>query len=144
MKFTFMLFKSWLNSSSCANWGIVLLENCIVVRWHRLDHETYLITQIVNVLPCSNSAMKGNNGINKIPRYSCPNHQRTSPVFYFWNCEVRIVSFLGCSPNVNSSWCREQCEGRLIWPYHARFSSCLMSKFYGSDTIVYESELYFQ
>jgi hypothetical protein len=37
------------------------------------------------------------------------------------NQAFRIVGFLGCSPNVNSSWCREQRDGRLIWPYHARF-----------------------
>jgi hypothetical protein len=49
------------------------------------------------------------------------------------NQAFRIVGFLECSPNVNSSWCREQLEGRLIWPYHARVSSCLMSRFYGRD-----------
>jgi hypothetical protein len=57
----------------------------------------------------------------------------------FW-----IVSFLGCSPNVNSSWCREEREGRLIWPYHACVSSCLLSRFFGGDTIVYASEHYIQ
>jgi hypothetical protein len=54
-------------------------------------------------------------------------------VFYWWNQAFRIVGFLGCSPNVNSSRCREQREGRLIWPYHARVSSCLMSRLYGRD-----------
>jgi hypothetical protein len=41
----------------------------------------------------------------------------------------QIVGILGCSPNVNSSWCREQREGQLIWPHHARVSNCLMSCF---------------
>jgi hypothetical protein len=30
LKFTFMLFKPWLNSSSCVNGGIVALENSFV------------------------------------------------------------------------------------------------------------------
>jgi hypothetical protein len=25
----------------------------------------------------------------------------------------------GCSRNINTSWCSEQREGQLIWPYHA-------------------------
>jgi hypothetical protein len=55
-----------------------------------------------------------------------------------------IVEFLGCFQIVQSSWCRELCEWRLIWPYYARISSCLMSRFYGCDTISYASEHYFQ
>jgi hypothetical protein len=43
----------------------------------------------------------------------------TSPVSHCWNKAFRIVGFLGRSPNVNSSWCREQCEGRRMWPYLA-------------------------
>jgi hypothetical protein len=43
--------------------------------------------------------------------------------------ELRIVGFLGCSPNVKSSWCKEQREGRLIWPNDTRVSSCLRSMF---------------
>jgi hypothetical protein len=54
------------------------------------------------------------------------------------------TGFVGCSPNVNSSWCREQREGPLILPYQARISNCLMSRFYVRDTIVYISEHYFQ
>jgi hypothetical protein len=57
------------------------------------------------------------------------------------NQTFRIVSFLGCSPNVNSSWCGKQREGRLIWPYHARVCSCLMLRFSGHETIVYASKL---
>jgi phosphatidylinositol kinase/protein kinase (PI-3 family) len=94
----------------------------------------HLITQPVHVFPCSNSPMKGKDGTNRTPRYCCPNHHKTSPVFHCWNQAFRIVGFLVCSPNVNSSWCRKQREGRLIWPYHARVSSCLMSRFHGRDT----------
>jgi hypothetical protein len=41
-----------------------------------------LITQSVHILPCSNSAMKGNNGTNRIPRYCCTNRHRISSVFH--------------------------------------------------------------
>jgi hypothetical protein len=95
------------------------------------DYRTYSRT------PCSNSVVKGSNGPNRIPRYYCPNHHRISPLFHCWSSVFRIVGFLGCSPNVNSSWCREQHEGRLVWQYHERVSSCLMSRFYGRDTIIY-------
>jgi hypothetical protein len=44
-----------------------------------------------------------------------------SPVFHCSSKTLGIVGFLGCSPNVNSSWCRKLCEGRLIGPYHAAF-----------------------
>jgi hypothetical protein len=54
-------------------------------------------------------------------------------MFHCWSQAFRIVVFLACSRNINSSWCREQREGRLIWPYHARVSSCLMHGFYGRD-----------
>jgi hypothetical protein len=99
--------------------GTVVLENCIDVRKQRLDHGMHLITQPVHVLPRSNSAMKVNNWTNRIPRYCYLNHHRTSPVFHFWNQAFRIVGFLGCTPNVKSSWCREQHEGRTIGPHHA-------------------------
>jgi hypothetical protein len=65
---------------------------------------------------------------NTVPRYRCTNHRN------------RIVGFLGCSPNVNRSWSREQREGRLIWHYHARVSSCLFSGFMNMTP----SEHYFQ
>jgi hypothetical protein len=87
--------------------------------------------------PCSNLAMKGNSGTNRIPHYWCPNH-------HCWNLAFWIVGFLGCSPNVNCSWCREQREGQLIWPYNVCVLRCLMSRFYCRDAIVYTSVHYFQ
>jgi hypothetical protein len=50
--------------------------------------------------------MKGNN--KTVPRYCCLNHHITSPMFHCWNQAFRTVGFLGCSPNKNSSGCREQ------------------------------------
>jgi hypothetical protein len=80
--------------------------------------------------------------INRIPRYCCPNHHRIYPMFLYWNQAFRIVGFLGCFPNVNSSLCREEREGWLMRPYHECVSSCLMSMFYGRDTIVDASDHY--
>jgi hypothetical protein len=88
------------------------------MNWIHLAQDRDLIIQPDYILPCSNSAMKGNNGTNRIPWYCCPNRHRTSLMFHYWNQAFRIVGFLGCSPNVNSSWYKEQCEGWLIWPYH--------------------------
>jgi hypothetical protein len=95
---------------------------------------------------CSNSAMKGNNGTHRILYHDIAAQTITEPcpVFQYWNQAFRIVGYLGCSPNISSSWCREQREGRLIWTYDARVSSCLMSRLYGRDIIIYASEHYFQ
>jgi hypothetical protein len=67
----------------------------------------------IHILPCSNSAVKGSNGTNRIPWYCCSNHHRTSPSPM--SC---FTVGTRCSPNVNS-WCRENHEGWLIWPYYA-------------------------
>jgi hypothetical protein len=42
-------------------------------------------------------------------------------MFRCWNQEFRIVILLGCSPNVNSSSCRKQHEGRHTYSHHMRF-----------------------
>jgi hypothetical protein len=68
----------------------------------------------ISTFPCSNLTMKGNNGTNRILYHDIV--AQTS-VFHCLNQAFRIVGFLGRSPNVNSSWCREQREGRLIWPF---------------------------
>jgi hypothetical protein len=78
----------------------------------------HLITQLVHIIPCSVSAMNSNNGTNRIPRYCCPNHHKTSPMFHCWNQALWTVGFLGCSPNINSFWCREHHEGCITWSYH--------------------------
>jgi hypothetical protein len=88
-----------------------------------------MITQPVHILPCNNSAMKCYNKTSRILYHDIAAQTITEPPpcftvgtrHAFW-----IVGFLGCSPNVNSSWCREQHEGRLIWSYHTRISSCLI------------------
>jgi hypothetical protein len=62
-----------------------------------------------------------------------PNHHRISLLFQCWNQAFQTEGFLECSPDANSSWCRDQREGQLIWPYHVRVSSCLMFRFYVSS-----------
>jgi hypothetical protein len=117
-----------LDSSSCVNGDIVVLENCIIVR-KCLARGMHLITQPVHVLSCSNSAIKGNTEPTEhFTTILLPKPSQNLPRVSLLKPGIRIVGFLGCSPNVNSSWCREQREGRLIWPYHAR-----ISRFYGRD-----------
>jgi hypothetical protein len=133
------------NCSCCVKGGTVVLENCIAVRKY-LDHGSHLITQPVHAFPCSNSTMKDNNGTNRIQYHDIATQTITEPppCFTVWNQAFRIVGFLAYSQNVKLSWCREQREGRLIWPYHAHFSSYRIPTFYGRDTIVYASEHDFQ
>jgi hypothetical protein len=102
----------------------------------------HLITQPVHILPSSNLVMKCNNGTNRILYHNIAAQTITEPPscftvgtrHAFW-----IVGFLACSPNVDCSWYREQHKGWLIWPYHTHVSSCLMSRFYGHDTIIHAS-----
>jgi hypothetical protein len=61
--------SAWMGALS--SWKIASLFG------KRLDHGMHLITQPVHVLLCSNSAMKGNNGTNRILQYCCLNHHRT-------------------------------------------------------------------
>jgi hypothetical protein len=45
--------------------------------------------------------MKDNKGTKRMPRYCCPNHYRTSPMFHCWNQALWIVCFLVCYPNIH-------------------------------------------
>jgi hypothetical protein len=83
----------------------------------------HLITQPVHVLLCSNSAMKGNNGTNRIPQCCYPTATELPP-----RVSQLEPGFLGCSLNINCSCCRKQHEGRVIWPHHVCVSSCQMSR----------------
>jgi hypothetical protein len=127
------------NSSICVNGGIVVME-----KLHRCSEITSGSWDAPHYPTCPRTPFTHEwDQQNTVPRYCCPNHQRTSPVFRCWNQAFRIVGFHGCSPNVNSSWCREKHEGRLMWRYHSRISSCLMCSFCDRDTIVCASEHYF-
>jgi hypothetical protein len=81
----------------------------------------HLVIQAVHVPPCGNSAMKVNKGTNRILYHYIAAQTITEPPPCFTvgtRQALLIVGFLRCS-NINSFWCREQREGRLIWPYHA-------------------------
>jgi hypothetical protein len=84
----------------------------------------HLITQPIHVLPCSNLAMMADNGTNRILYHDIVARTITEPTPCFivgTRNAFRIVGSLGCPPNINSSWCKEQREGRLISPSLARF-----------------------
>jgi hypothetical protein len=60
----------------------------------------------MTVIPCSNSAMKGNNG-------STEYHNILSHVvFHCWKQAFWTLGFRGCSQNTKSSWNKERHEGR--------------------------------
>jgi hypothetical protein len=119
LKITFILVKPWLNRSRCVlSWstaslfgnnfwimGCIWLPNlstyslAAIRLWRVIMGPTEYCTMIL--LP------KSSQNLPRVPVLE-PNQ------------EFRIVGFLRCSSNVNSSWCREQREGRLIWPC-ARF-----------------------
>jgi hypothetical protein len=84
----------------------------------------YLITQPVHVIPCSNSAMKGNNGTNRILYHDIAARTMVEPPRY---------SLL--EPGIPD--CRLPCA----FSKHKLF---LISRFLGCDTIVYPSKHYFQ
>ena len=54
-----------------------------------------------------------------VPCYCCPNRHRMSLVFHSWNKTFWTADFLGCSPNINTSWRKGHRKERLIWPYDA-------------------------
>jgi hypothetical protein len=65
------------------NVGTVILENCNVVWQKHLYHGLHMITQPVHVLPRSNSAIKCNNGANRILSITCSNQR-------FNNCSPTV------------------------------------------------------
>jgi hypothetical protein len=87
-------------------WGHFLLE-----KGNRCSEITCGSWMHLISTPCINFGMKHNNRTNRMPRYCCPNHNRTFPRLVF-HC------LIGCSQNV-TSWYREPREGRqFIWPHH--------------------------
>jgi hypothetical protein len=78
----------------------------------------HLITQTAHVLPCRNSAMKGNNGTNRIPRYYCRNQHRTSP----WCTVGTRLSGLYVSLCVLQTWTLPDAgnRGKNDWSDHMK------------------------
>jgi hypothetical protein len=75
----------------------------------------HLITQPVHVLPCSNSAMKGNNGTKRIPYHDIAGQTTAEPPYIsLLKLGIRDCRLPWVSPNVNSSSCREQRKGQVI------------------------------
>jgi hypothetical protein len=120
-KFTFMLFKPCL---SCVNGGALSSLETALLFGNNVWIMVYtclpnLSTYFLAVIRPWRIIM----GLTEItvPWYCHPNDHRISPVFHFWNQAFQIVGFPRCSLYVNSSGCREQHEGWVIWPYCMRF-----------------------
>jgi hypothetical protein len=75
-------FQTMTEQFQLCEWGIVVLENCIIV-WKCLDHGMHVITQPISVLHCSKSAMKGNNGTNRILYHDIAAQTITEPPLCF-------------------------------------------------------------
>ena len=65
-----------------------------------------MIFQNVRVILAVDSTMQGNDGTEIIPRYGCSNHHWSTSVFHCGKKAVRVVSFPGLPPHINSpcSW----------------------------------------
>ena len=113
-----MLLKPRLNSFGCVYEPIVILKNCIIVRKQHVNHRMPQVTLNVHVITGRNSTIHSNYRTSSTPKYCCPNRRRSFSIFHSWNLAFRIIGFIGCSPNINRTWCWEQREGRLIWPYY--------------------------
>jgi hypothetical protein len=98
------------------------------------------LPNLSHVLSCSNSVIKGNNETNRILYHDIAAQTITESLPCF-----TVITRLTCVFSKRKLFLsRKQREGRLIWPYHARISSRLMSRVYGRDTNVYASQHYFQ
>ena len=117
LKCIFVLLKPRVNNSSCVYGQTAILKNCIIFRKH-LDHRMYLVTWNVHVVTGSNSTIQSNYKTRRVPGYCCPNRHRSISMFHSWNQACSSIGFLGCSPNINLTWCWEQGEGRLIWSHY--------------------------
>jgi hypothetical protein len=102
-----------LNTSGRVYGWIVILKNCIAFMRH-MEHSMHLVNWNLHLVTGSNSSFERTSSI---PRYSCPNHHRTTSVFHIWNQAFKTMGFLRCCPNRYPAWCQEQ-HGRLIWPYY--------------------------
>jgi hypothetical protein len=80
-----------LNTSCCVYGWIVILKNCIACMRH-MDHSMHLVNWNVHLVTGSNSTFQRTSSI---PRYSCPNHHRTTSVFHSWNQHSRLWASLG-------------------------------------------------
>jgi hypothetical protein len=102
----FTLLKPRLNTNGCVYGQTVILKNCTIVRKQQLDHRTHLVNYIVHTVTSGNLTIQ----TSRIQRYCCRNHHRSTSMFPSWNQGFRITGFFGCSPNINTAQCWEQCE----------------------------------
>ena len=97
-KCIFMLLKPRLNTYGCVYGQTVILKKWITVTKHHLDQTMHLFTQNVHKVTGSNLTIQR---ANRIPRYCCPNHHRSTCMFHSRNQAFRTRGFLGRSPNTD-------------------------------------------
>ena len=82
-----------------------------------MDHWIKMISQDVQVILAVDPTMQGNDGTEKILRYTCPNHHWSTSVLHCGKKAVRVVSFSGLPPHINSPCSWEKIESGLVGEY---------------------------
>ena len=77
-----------------------------------------MIFQNVQVILAVDSTMHGHNGTEKIPRYSCSNLHWFTSVLHCGKKAVRVVSFPGLPPHINSPCSWDEGETGLVGENH--------------------------
>ena len=90
--------------------SIVVLEESITIREECTDHWMNMISQNVQVILTVDPTMQGNDGTERIPRYSCPNHRWSTSVLHWVKKAVMIVSF--------PSWAASLWKTELVGEHH--------------------------
>ena len=93
----------------------------------------------------SNLTIHRNTGTSRMPRYCCPNHDRSTSVFQSWKQAFRNTGLLGRSPNINLAWCWEQCKAQLVWPHYVfpiirRLGFMINTTSFSSSSIVFSNQ----
>ena len=76
-----------------------------------------MISKNVQVILAVNPTMEGNEETVKISWYGCPNHHWSTSVHHCGKKAVRIVSFSGLPPHINSPCSLEKRKNGLVGEY---------------------------
>ena len=75
--------------------NIIVLEDAVIISEQCLDHWVNMISHNVQVILAVDPTMQGNDEIDIIPRYGCPNHHLSTSVLHCGKNAVSVVSFSG-------------------------------------------------
>jgi len=98
-------------------WWNVILKNCNIFRKQHMNHRIHLATSNAHIVTGSNSTIQSKYRTSRLLDIAAQIITDLVPCFS-WNQASRIIGFLGWGPNINLTWCWEQWEGWLIWPYY--------------------------